>query len=318
MEKYNKELFELGGKDHYINRYIKFIESCSYNEKDYTERHHYLPVALFPEFEKDKGNIIVLTGRQHYIAHYILAKAFGNKMWFAFNQMKRLGYKGALYEISRKYVAEQASLSNKGRTKTEKWLNEHSDRLKGTFVVRDKAGNQYRTNKDDPKVLAGEVVSYRIGYKHSEETRQRMSMNNGTKGKSPYHKDNHIIYINTVDEPIPEGYIFGPPPKIGENMRKRMQNSCWVTVKETGKYKRIQKELLDENIHIMGRVGFKGFKHINVNRLGIDHPNSVKNSSETRKKLSESIKKTKQANKEYYDNISRENLKKTRTHANQK
>lgn len=254
---------------HYLNRYINFISSCRYSDDEYTERHHYLPQSLFPEYSKSDSNIVILSGRQHYIAHYILAKAFGGSMWFAFNQMKRLGYKGILYEYSRKHFAAQISKINKGRKHSEETRAKVSSTVLGTLVVRDPStGKQFRTSVNDPRYLSGELVSYRVGRKHKIETKQKMSENNGIRGKTAYHQGTHVIYISNTETP-PSGYVIGAPKHIGLNMRKRMKNSYWVTLKDTGKYKRIPCEDFDESIHIRGRVGFKGFKYINEKRKNI-------------------------------------------------
>lgn len=135
------------GNQHYIDRYLRFISACRYREHDYTEKHHILPVSMFPEFKNSTENIVVLTGRQHYIAHYMLARAFGGKMWFAFNQMKRLGHKGALYEISRKHIDEQSRIINTGKPKSSSDRAGISKRMKGKFAVRDILGNTFLTTK---------------------------------------------------------------------------------------------------------------------------------------------------------------------------
>ena len=69
---------------HNLNRYIKFIESIDTNRKlIYCERHHILPRSLFKEYENSDFNIINLTPREHFIAHLLLARAVGGKMWLA-------------------------------------------------------------------------------------------------------------------------------------------------------------------------------------------------------------------------------------------
>ena len=70
---------------HYYNRYIKFIESrknrSSLNKR--IEKHHIIPRSMGGSDEND--NIIKLTYREHFIAHWLLWKAFNNtKMIHAF------------------------------------------------------------------------------------------------------------------------------------------------------------------------------------------------------------------------------------------
>lgn len=70
---------------HWLNRYFRFIELCQ-NQNNvaipaYSEKHHILPKTkeLFPEykdFKENPWNKVVLTYRQHCIAHYMLMKAY--------------------------------------------------------------------------------------------------------------------------------------------------------------------------------------------------------------------------------------------------
>lgn len=43
---------------------------------EFVEGHHILPRSFFPEFIKDKSNIVYLTYREHLIAHLLLCKMF--------------------------------------------------------------------------------------------------------------------------------------------------------------------------------------------------------------------------------------------------
>lgn len=78
---------------HYLRRYMRFIENVSIRSipDDYnTERHHICPSSLFPEYKNLKEhpwNSIHLTSREHYIAHLILAKAYGGPMIYALRMM---------------------------------------------------------------------------------------------------------------------------------------------------------------------------------------------------------------------------------------
>lgn len=70
---------------HYLNRYIKFILTCSeknVNQKN-LEKHHICPRSkyLFPQYQsfvEYPWNQAKLTHRQHYIAHLILSKVYTN------------------------------------------------------------------------------------------------------------------------------------------------------------------------------------------------------------------------------------------------
>ena len=62
---------------HYLDRYVKFISSrANVRIKTETAKHHILPKCMGGE--NDKDNLVYLTHREHFIAHYMLAKAFPN------------------------------------------------------------------------------------------------------------------------------------------------------------------------------------------------------------------------------------------------
>lgn len=84
---------------HYLNRYWKFIQACRNNNlivEGIKEKHHILPKAkdLFPEyksFSSNPWNKVLLTPRQHFIAHWILWRTFkGVAMAYAFISMSGL------------------------------------------------------------------------------------------------------------------------------------------------------------------------------------------------------------------------------------
>jgi hypothetical protein len=81
---------------HYLLRYYTFMNSCLLKNAEITlnffEKHHILPKSLFPEYAslaKFKWNLIALTPRQHFIAHWMLWKAYGGRsMTYAFKIMQ--------------------------------------------------------------------------------------------------------------------------------------------------------------------------------------------------------------------------------------
>lgn len=61
---------------HYLKRYLAFVLNCTSKPNNYTEKHHILPKSLFPEYKTDLKNLVKLTSRQHFVAHWILSKVF--------------------------------------------------------------------------------------------------------------------------------------------------------------------------------------------------------------------------------------------------
>ena len=83
---------------HYLNRYWKFIQLFFHQNqvKHNTSYHHICPKSsdLFPEYASLKlnpWNGVHLTYRQHYIAHWLLSKAYGGKQKYAFIMLCRIG-----------------------------------------------------------------------------------------------------------------------------------------------------------------------------------------------------------------------------------
>lgn len=142
--------------EHHKNRYIKFISHLQdqlFDVDQYTENHHILPRSLYPEYKKEKWNIITLTARQHFIAHWMLANIFGGKMWTAIHMMVNCDENGKrdykifsrLYEKARKEFSEGLS---------ENWSGEKNPMFKSG-----------RFGKLNPM----------YGKNHSEETRRKIS-----------------------------------------------------------------------------------------------------------------------------------------------
>lgn len=81
---------------HNIERYVKFIFSCIEKNKNlsidlYSENHHILPKSLYPEyknFKENSWNKVTLTPRQHFIAHWLLARSLDGTMWYGLLRMK--------------------------------------------------------------------------------------------------------------------------------------------------------------------------------------------------------------------------------------
>ena len=65
--------------NHYWNRYIKFINNIQSKGKrklKYKEKHHIIPRCLDNSLCKEPENLIILSPREHFIAHLILSKCF--------------------------------------------------------------------------------------------------------------------------------------------------------------------------------------------------------------------------------------------------
>lgn len=80
----------------YQRIYSSLIEFRKANVPDgYSEKHHAVPRSLGGD--NSKSNIVKLTAREHFIAHRLLAKIHGGRMWAALAYMSRGGTKSSKY-----------------------------------------------------------------------------------------------------------------------------------------------------------------------------------------------------------------------------
>lgn len=115
----------------------------------YVEKHHIIPRCM--NGSNDAKNIVVLTAREHFVAHLLLTKIHGGKLWhaaFMMSNMKR--YKSRTYEWVKENHALEISRLMKGRRHKEEAKQKMSNSKKG---------------KPSPM----------LGRKHKEETKQKQS-----------------------------------------------------------------------------------------------------------------------------------------------
>jgi hypothetical protein len=97
----------------YQERYNRFIESLRDQEIDGVyEVHHVVPRSLGGS--DDKQNLIKLTPRQHYVAHWMLWKIHSGKMAQAFFFMNNLQYEQKLGGRAYQKLREEARMSISG------------------------------------------------------------------------------------------------------------------------------------------------------------------------------------------------------------
>lgn len=167
---------DLYKNEHYIKKYIRFISSRKgIKILKKTSLHHILPKAadMFPEFKDLKQfnwNGVHLTHREHYIAHWMLNKAFPkSSQTRAFYAMcNELGFRNSkAYQTAKEYHIECFILSNKKPERCRKL----SESLKG------KPKTEEHKNK-----LRGHIVT--------KETREKISLKNKGKKRTQKQKDN--------------------------------------------------------------------------------------------------------------------------------
>jgi hypothetical protein len=128
--------------------------------------HHIVPRSLGGSDDAD--NLIRLTARQHYIAHWMLARALGGSASRAFFMMSNFGKYGQVnsttYQIARKEYADRVSEQLKLNPNIPAFTDEHREKLRQAKIGR-KLSEQTRHR----------VSAAQRGRKLSEETRRRIS-----------------------------------------------------------------------------------------------------------------------------------------------
>ena len=124
------------------------------NEGEYFEEHHIKPKSLFPELKNDKTNLVLLTPREHYLAHLLLIRFTKGdakfRMICAFCRFCH-GKNAEKFKNGKEY--EKYRLL---------WHKELSERMKG--------------RKMDPAVVKRGVEKRRMNgtYKQSVESREKL------------------------------------------------------------------------------------------------------------------------------------------------
>ena len=200
---------------HYLKRYVDFIEGCqkvNENYIGYTEKHHICPKAkdLFPEYRSFKDhpwNCVVLTARQHFIAHLILCKCFykSKSVWYSIKMMLNFN----------KEIIPKSKLYEELKIKYSKTISEN---YKNTKVVRQKDGSYKRVPINDVVNSEGTSKGFIwINDGISEKTQNKKSIipNGWVKGR--LKRNIKLVYITNgkknkrikVDQELPSGWYYG-------------------------------------------------------------------------------------------------------------
>lgn len=235
---------------HYLKRYIKFIFSCTNQPDEYTENHHICPKSpdLFPEyksFSKNPWNKAVLTARQHFIAHRLLAKAYGNSQIAALKFIittREIKVSARVYETSR---LEHKHFISEKLTGTSRYcypdgtyygrISKDDPAIRELNLILQKTEKMTESNRRNQKKAAERNIGTKIynngiiqirrkehpgeGWtlgmlERSEEHRKNHSESTSKARKNTFVINNGItnIYLK-IGEPIPEGYVLGMAPR---------------------------------------------------------------------------------------------------------
>ena len=175
---------------HYLFRYNRFIDSLRSQVIDgYCEEHHIVPRSHGGSDAKD--NLIALTPRQHFVAHWMLWKAYGGNMGRAFFMMSNFGKYGKVnsktYAMAREDYSKQVKNQLTGKPAQSKFTEEHRAKLRqaklGTKVsdetkAKISAAQVGRVYDDEFKRKVSEGLKGKatrgLGWSQSEETKRKI------------------------------------------------------------------------------------------------------------------------------------------------
>ncbi len=203
---------------HYVNRYIKFIESCKNANKTfygYTERHHICPKAkdLFPEFADTKiytWNTVNLSSHQHILAHVILWKAFGNSQGMALDCMLgNFNSNTNSYRLNERKVPESLKIRYLAKLR-DIAASERVKYVTGKSTYVDKDGKHHFLETTSPLIQELNLTHFKAGSTHSDIAKERMSAAKyPTKRVSIYNLSGETtvgLFSDEFDEYINQGW----------------------------------------------------------------------------------------------------------------
>ena len=174
---------------HYYNRYIKFIKSRysrTIPENSYTEIHHILPKCYGGT--DSKSNLIELTAREHFIAHWLLWKFADKSMQRAFHMISHVSTKvqQERYKIksSKVYSNLKEAISNNHNWKS----NPDHPNDKRDMSGKNNGMYKKKHSEKSKKLMSighkGKIISEESKIKMSENSRGSLNPMFGKKGKS--------------------------------------------------------------------------------------------------------------------------------------
>lgn len=144
----------------YNSHYIKLIEKASVrvSNTEYVERHHIIPLCLGGD--NRPSNLVSLTAREHYVAHLLLAKIYGDRLWIAshlmgirFNRQSSRMYERSKLELSARMkilgkVTQEKGLGIFSRTPEEKLKDcKKGGESNGRYTFENKIGVHARSKE---------------------------------------------------------------------------------------------------------------------------------------------------------------------------
>ena len=240
------------------NKYTKLYYKITSNAKQritegYTELHHIIPQSMGGG-SNDKENLVELTAREHFICHWLLIKMTEgedrSKMLYALNGMKaenryqqryHTKITARVYEKYRIEHAENHSKRMKGRKAWNKGVpqtEEHKEKNRQAALQRAPKTEETITKWKES----------RLGYTHSEETKQKQSLASKGKLKGP-QSDEHKLAISLAGKGIKK--------KEGHGSNVAKANIGCISINKDNTEKKVKKDTLQSYLDDGWQLGGK-------------------------------------------------------------
>jgi len=245
----------------------------------YGEKHHILPKSLGGS--NHKSNIVKLTCREHFIAHRLLAKIHGGKMWYALiimAQEKSKSAKGVIitsrtYEVIRKNnaIVRSKLMSGKGNHFYGKELSYESRlKMRGKRIASTGKNNSQYGLKQEPerKFISNYVRTYTskpisIDYTVMNTIHKTLGINKTTPNSNRLNKTDKQLQLIRYFRGVMIGKIHSEKDTTGVN-NPNYGNGKAITGDKNHMYGKQQKQSTKD------KIGAKAKRRIQCPHCGID------------------------------------------------
>lgn len=228
---------------HNLKRLIQFYKSIldkGVRDLEYSERHHMIPDCMNICNVSDEHNLIVMTAREHFIAHQILSRIFKDntkeyhqmnlaifRMCHSNDDMGRQNHliiSSRLYEKLKLKYSEAISYSNRTRKLPDDYMKGSRNTCYGKKL--------YHKDNEQKYLLPEQIEEYEsngwikgglkftkehreriskslTGHKASEQARENMSRAQSNKRCINNGKYNKTINSSELDKYLSEGWRLG-------------------------------------------------------------------------------------------------------------
>jgi len=215
----------------YLKVYCNLIRKAENRTppEGYTERHHIFPKSIFGNNNK----IVILTAREHYVAHALLEKIYMNRYGLDDNRTKKMTY--AFWIMCNRNKIKTSSIYEnlkKRRSNILKELKGEKSPLYGREFSKSHRENLSKSQRkkklsEEHKIKISKSSIFQKGEKNpnfgksfTEETRKKLS--DANKGKVISEQTKQKISKSTSGE---KNHFYGK--KHSEETKKKMKDA-WI------------------------------------------------------------------------------------------